>query len=311
MARQAGVRYALTKPTAPLSGLGEPDQPGVLESIRDRFTDAGITLLGLEGDPFDMSRIKLGQPGREADLDRYTRLLENMAGCGLHTLCYNFMARLPGQLHDWSRTKIDYPTRGGALATAFKLADLPREDRSPGMLSAESLWQHYTTFIQHVMPVAERVGVRMAIHPDDPPIPTLNGCPRIFGRVEAFERGYQLAPSPSNGVTFCQANFSLMPGDVATHARTMADRIAFVHWRNVIGAADDFYETFHDEGDLDMAEMIRIYAELSFDGPIRMDHAPLMHGEPEPWMPGYGINGRLLGIVYLRGLLRGMRIEET
>jgi mannonate dehydratase len=147
------------------------------------------------------------------------------------------------------------------------------------------------------------------LHPDDPPIPELLGVGRLFHEVEAFERAYALAPSPSNVVTFCQANFILMPGDVTDHARRLADRIAFVHWRDVAGEATRFHETFHDDGPHDMVAMVRLYHDLGFTGPIRLDHAPLMHGEPTPWMPGYGTLGRTHAAAYLRGICQASAIE--
>ncbi len=308
LARQAGVKYAVTKPTAALTGLGQPYEPGVLAAVKQRFHDAGLTLLGLEGDPFDLSRIKLGLEGRAQDLERYAQLLALMGESELNLLCYNFMARPPGQTHDWSRTRVDQLTRGGALTTAFRLADVPHTPHEPIGLSACDLWRNYVAFIRAVLPHAERAGVTMALHPDDPPIPQLRGMSRIFGTLEAFENSYRSASSPANGITFCQANFMLMPGDVTDHARHLADRIAFVHWRDVVGVAEDFSETFHDAGPHDMAGMLRLYAELGFTGPIRLDHAPLMHGEAAPWMPGYGTVGRLLAASYLRGLAQGLGI---
>ncbi len=307
LAVQGGVRFAVTKAAPSLSGLAAPFELDALRQVQQRFAEAGLTLVGLEGDQFDMSRIKLGQPGRQEDVERYCRMLENMAALGINLLCYNFMARLPGQAHDWSRTRIDLPTRGGALTTAFNLAQVPIANATGG-LTAEQLWKNYQWFIERVMPHAQRVDVKMALHPDDPPVPVLGGMARIFGTMDAFHRAYEVSPCPCNAVTFCQANFMLMPGDVAAHAKALAKRIAFVHWRDVAGTATDFHETFHDDGPHDMVAMIKLYHQLGFTGPIRLDHAPLMHGEPEAWMPGYGIHGRLLGAAYLRGIARGLGI---
>ncbi|MEM6504012.1 MAG: mannonate dehydratase [Planctomycetota bacterium] len=308
LAVQAGVRYAVTKPTAALSGLPSPEQPGVLATLQRRFADHGLTLIGLEGDPFDMAPIKLGLPRRDETLDRYRQLLQRMRELGLDLLCYNFMLRLPGATHDWSRTRTDHPTRGGALTTAFSFDDVPSAVAEP---THDTVWSNYQHFITAVIPDAEAAGVRMALHPDDPPLPILAGVPRLFGSIDAFHRAYALAPSPANAVTFCQANFTLMPGNPTEHARQLADRIAFVHWRDVVGTPQDFHETFHDDGPSDMAAWVRLYAELGFTGPIRMDHAPLLSGEPQPWMPGYGTTGRLLAIAYLRGMLRGLSIAEA
>lgn len=306
LAVQAGVGYAVTKATTQLSGLPAPDDRDALAAVQRRFADHGLTLLGLEGDQFDMSRIKLGAAGRDEDLERYRRMLANMGELGLDLLCYNFMVRPPGQTHDWSRTALDVPTRGAALTSEFRLADVPEsESSSGGSIPADRVWDHYAYFLRAVIDAAQAAGVRMALHPDDPPIPELRGAGRIFHEAEAFHRAYRLAPMHANAVTFCQANFVLMPGNAAEHARAFAaqDRIAFVHWRDVVGAADNFHETFHDAGPGDMAGWIASYHELGFDGPIRVDHAPLMHGETDPWMPGYGTLGRLLAFAYLRGVI--------
>ncbi|MEL7374281.1 MAG: mannonate dehydratase, partial [Pseudomonadota bacterium] len=303
---QAGVNYAVTKATSELSGLPAPYDRDALAAIQQRFSEFGLTLLGLEGDQFDMSRIKLGAAGRDDDLERYRRMLANMGELGLDLLCYNFMARPPGQSHDWSRTKTDVPTRGGALTSEFRLEDVPGSKSSPrASMSAKCIWDHYEYFLHAVIDSAEAAGVRMALHPDDPPIPMLSGVGRVFHEAEAFHQAYRLAPLPANAVTFCQANFMLMAGNAVEHARAFATqgRIAFVHWRDVAGSAHTFHETFHDAGPSDMAGWIDLYNELGFDGPIRVDHAPLMHGEPNPWMPGYGTLGRLLAFMYLRGVL--------
>ncbi|MEM9789620.1 MAG: mannonate dehydratase [Planctomycetota bacterium] len=304
LAVQAGVRYAVTKPTSSMSGLGEPWEPGVAMALKRRFAERGLALLGFEGDPFDLSRVKLGRPGRDEDFRRYRAMLEAMGETGLGLLCFNFVARLPGADHDWSRTREDYPLRGGALATAFDLERVPSGDAGV-VIAADAVWSNYAAFIRAVIPTAERAGVRMALHPDDPPLPELAGVSRVFGTVEAFERAHRLAPSPAHAVTFCQANFMLMPGRVEDHARRLADRVAFVHWRDVAGTAERFHETFHDGGPHDLAALLRLYHDLGLDVPIRVDHAPLMHGEGRPWMPGYGVHGRLLAAAYLRGIADG------
>ncbi len=306
LAAQAGVRFAVTKVTPELVGGADPAAVETLAVVQHDFAEHGIALLGLEGDPFDMTPIKLGRPGRDEVFDRYRRMLTSMGELGLHLLCYNFMARPPGQAHDWSRTQLARPLRGGALTSEFDAAKVAETHRT---LEHVELWENYERFVTAVLPAAERAGVRMALHPDDPPIPSVAGMPRLFHRVEGFERAYRSCPSLVNAVTFCQANFALMSGSLQEHARRLADRVAFVHWRDVAGRRDCFYETFHDDGPTDMVAMVRLYRDLGFTGPIRMDHAPLMHGEEKPWMPGYGIHGRLLAASYLRGICAAEGID--
>jgi mannonate dehydratase len=306
-ARQIGVRHAVTKLLPAVSGIDQPWTIDALRTVRDRFAEAQIELVGLEGDPFDMTRIKWGQNGREEDYDRYRQLLENMARLELRLLCYNFMPRPQNAAHDWLRTRTDVPLRGGSLSTAFDQAKLPPVATS---LSCEQLWANYRQFIEAVMPTAEQVGVRMSLHPDDPPVASLGGVARIFNSVENFDKAYQLHPCRANALTFCQANFKLMGVDLPATVRHFAedDRIAFVHWRDVQGSAEQFTETWHDEGPTDMAAMLGVYHEAGFAGPIRDDHVPLMHGEAVPDMPGYGALGHLFTMGYLKGALAGKGI---
>ena len=151
--------------------------------IQTRFREAGFTLYGLEGDQFDMRRIKLGLEGRDEDLERYCQMLRNMGELQIPLLCYNFMAGI-----GWHRTHGDVPTRGGALTSRFDIADVPKSLTEAGEISEERIWDNYACFIQHVMPVAEQAGVRMGMHPDDPPLPVLRGLARILYKPENFER---------------------------------------------------------------------------------------------------------------------------
>ncbi len=310
-ARQIGVTHAVTKAAPELSGLAAPDDLDALRAVRDRFAEAGIRLIGLEGDQFDMTRIKLGLPGREQDADRYRRMLINMGELGLGLLCYNFMARPPGAAHDWHRTDVNLPLRGGSIGTSFDAAAVPA---AKALSLAESqLWENYTWFIRSVIPAAEQAGVTMGLHPDDPPVGMLGGVARLFGTPQAFDRAYDLAPSRSNGVTFCQANFRLMGLDdrglMDWSARFAAQgRLAFVHFRDVRGTATRFTETWHDEGPTDMAAMLRHYHQIGFRGPIRDDHVPTMHGESAD-VPGYGALGHLFAVGYMKGIAAASGVE--
>lgn len=304
LALQMGVRHAICKCAPELTGLLPPWDIDALRTIQKRFSGAGLTLYGLEGDQFDMSRIKLGLTGRDEDLDLYCQMLRNMGELGIPLLCYNFMAGI-----GWHRTHGDFPTRGGALTSRFDAANIPASLTAAGEVSAERMWANYAYFIQRVMPVAEQAGVRMGMHPDDPPLPSLRGIARILCQPENFERAMALAPSPSNGVTFCQANFKLMGCDVEHWARRFGSqgKIFFVHFRDVRGTADQFEETFHDDGPTDMPAMLRLYHELGFQGPLRVDHVPTMAGETND-QPGYESLGRLFALGYTKGIMHALNI---
>ncbi len=236
LAAQMGVRYAICKCAPELTGLKAPDDFDSLQAIHARFAARGFQLLGLEGDEFDMQRIKLGLPGREEDLDRYCRMLENMGRLGIPLLCYNFMAGI-----GWHRSHDDLAIRGGALTSRFDLRDVPLGLTDHGRVDAERVWDNYAAFVARVVPVAEANGVTLGLHPDDPPVPVLRGIARIISSPEGIRRAMALSNSPSHGLTYCQANFRLLGDADATLLREFKDRIAFVHFRDVEGTADSLF----------------------------------------------------------------------
>jgi mannonate dehydratase len=177
-----------------------------------------------------------------------------------------------------------------------------------GEVSEENMWDNYEWFISQVMPVAEEAGVRMGLHPDDPPVSPLQGIARIFTNPDAIRRVLSLSDSPSHGLTFCQGTYVTMGAPVADVIREWKDRIFFVHQRDVAGTAENFHETFHDNGPTDMPAMLRVYKEVGYDGPIRSDHVPTMAGEDNS-QPSYGMNGTLFGVGYLKGMMDAIGIE--
>ena len=281
---------------------------------------AGLRVVGFEGDMFDMSPIKeYGAKGirdqgsgirRGEAIEKYVSYLELMARHDIRLLCYNFMVGT-----GWSRTGIR-EVRGGAKATCFSLADVQscasltsgKDSASPLKLTKEQVWENYEYFIKAVMPTAERLGIRMGLHPDDPCLPSLGGYARIFGSVEAYDRAYALYPSESNAVTFCQANFKLMGADLVEAARHFGKRIAFIHVRDVEGDKTDFTELFHDQGTTDQFALMCTYRKIGLDVPVRGDHVPEMEGDrrlAENCIPGYFTMGRLFANGYLKALLKG------
>ena len=314
---QMGITDVIVKVNPDLTGLPDPWRQETLSSIVSRLADAGLRVIGLEGDPFDMSPIKEYDSSaakdaeaakREEALAHYRELLKSMGRLGIKLLCYNFMVG-----KGWARTGVR-DGRGGAKATYFSLSQSSAVDGNrqhsgeKPRLSAGQVWANYEHFIKSVMPTAERCGVRMGLHPDDPCLPSLGGYARVFGSVEAYDRAYALVPSPSNAVTFCQANFKLMGVDLEATARHFGDRIAFIHVRDVEGTKEDFTELFHDQGTTDQFALMRVYRELGLDVPVRGDHVPEMSYDrqltPEG-TPGYFTLGRLFANGYLQALLKG------
>lgn len=271
-----------------------------LLAMRQQVEAAGLRLSVIEG--YQLSdRITLGMPGRDDDLARVCESITNMGRAGIPIYCYNFMA-----VFNWLRTSTDIVGRGGALVTRFdagQLVDVPHT--YAGETTDAQMWDNFAYFLQRVLPVAERAGVKLALHPDDPPMSPVRGLARIFRDMEAFKRVLDLADSTCNGITFCQGNFAAMPGVVIPDAiRYFGARkkIFFAHFRDIRGTVPLFEETFHDEGKTDMAEAVRAYFDVGYDGPVRPDHAPTMEGENNE-NPGYMVRGQIFAVGYMKGLI--------
>ena len=290
LAAQAGVENAVCR----IDRKYRTDDLDSFAAAQKSFAEAGFRLYALEGDQFDMSRIKLGLPGRDEDLERYRKMLRNMGKLGIRILCYNFMAGV-----GWFRSRNDVPYRGGALTSRWDRRDVPEE---PLKFSHEKLWENYTYFLRAVLPAAEEAGVYMCLHPDDPPVPELKGYPRIFTSAAAFRRMLELANSPSAGITFCAATFRAMGEDDMALIREWRERIRFVHMRDNEPSPGGFTETFHDNGPTDLAARFALLDELKMDVLLRPDHAPTMYGENND-EPGYAALGRIFAIGYFKGVM--------
>ena len=159
--------------------------------------------------------------------------------------------------------------------------------------------------------MAEEAGVKLAMHPDDPPLSPIRGVARIMSRVEDFQRLIELVPSPANGITLCQGNFTLMTNDLPSVIRRFGEqgRIFFVHFRDVRGTPEKFVETFHDDGQTDMAACMRAYRDIGYDGVCRPDHVPTMEGDSNDH-PMYSSMGRLFAIGYVKGLREAVYSED-
>lgn len=294
-----GIEHAIAKLAPELTGDIAIDNYESLARSKAIFESNGFKLTGVEGDQFDMSRIKLGLDGRQGDIERYCRMLENMGKLGIGLLCYNFMAT------GWYRTDIDLPERGGAVVSGFSMKKAKTEPvSSHGTFSESQIWENYHWFIEQIMPVAEANGVKMALHPDDPPISPLHGISRILTSADAIRKALSFSDSSSHGLTFCQGTYTTMNEDVfgLIHEFGRQKKIFFVHIRDVRGTPEDFRETFHDNGPTDMFKMMKAYREIEFEGPLRSDHVPTMAGESNDHF-GYEMKGNLFGIGYIKGLM--------
>jgi mannonate dehydratase len=291
---------------------GVPDEKGPVYSfdgflrMRKKFEDAGLSFAVCEGIPIP-DRVKLGQPGRDEDIDNFLKSLRNMGAAGIPVLCYNWMAGM-----GWLRTSLTTRVRGDALSSSYEHALMEKAPLTPyGIVGEDLLWQTLEYFLKIVVPVAEEAGVQLAMHPDDPPVSPIRGMSRIMVSPANFQRLIDLVPSPVNGLTYCQGCFSEMCVDVPATIRHFGKqhKLFFAHFRNVRGATTDFVEVFHDEpGNADMYEAMRAYYDLDYGLPMRPDHVPTMEGD-SGGHAGYTLLGRLLAVGYMRGLMEA--IEKT
>ena len=303
--------------------VGESWSVERISRLREQVERAGLALAVIESIPVHED-IKLGRPSRERLVAAYCDSVRNMGAAGVPVLCYNFMP-----VFDWTRTDLAMRMPDGSTALAYDDAALAAIDLSRGTgdlpgwataydarelaallaayraLDAERLWENLAWFLERVVPVAAESGVRMAIHPDDPPWPIF-GLPRIITDGAALERLIGIVDSPANGVTFCTGSLGASPAnDLPAMIRRVGGkgRINFAHCRNVaITGERRFHETSHpsSKGDVDMFEVLRALRDVGFAGPMRPDHGRMIWGETG--RPGYGLYDRALGGMYLYGL---------
>ncbi|MDE0104291.1 MAG: mannonate dehydratase [Bryobacterales bacterium] len=294
--------FQINTPALPGKERWEYEDLATLVSQAER---ADLRLIAIENVPRHFyDRIMLGQPGREKQLDNMIWTVRNIARAGIPYLGYNFM---PGGV--W-RTSQDTPVRGGALATSFRLstartvgagnqaqyaiwAGAPT-DRE---YSEEEIWENYSWFMERILPVCEEVGLRLALHPDDPPVPTLGGIGRVFRNFDNFRRAMETFDSPMHGLDFCHGCWSEMrAGKGVTDAiRYFGERgkIFYVHFRDVQGPVEDFTECYLGDGNCNPVESIRALKQVGFRGFVIPDHVPRMVGDGSwchrgrAWTVGY------------------------
>ena len=298
LAKQSGVEYGVIR--LPETADFDLANQSHWQTVYERFMSFGIKPLVIEPMPNEVhDHIKIGDNLRDQSIEKVIKMLPIMRKLDIDTICFNWMAHI-----GWYRTSNDVQERGGALVTEFCKKDFVPNDKS---ITEQQLWDNYEYFLKAVIPEAEKYGIKLALHPDDPPMPKLGDVSRIMVSADNIKKAvYDIVPSEMLGITMCQANYYIMAkysGEALDKViKDFADKIFFIHFRNLTGNIDCFRETFHDNGDLPMAHLIKLYKELGINAPIRVDHVPTLLGE-DTEVAGYAALGRLFAIGYLKGIL--------
>lgn len=283
-----------------------------VESYGVKLAMMPLPLSSVEIDKAEYPNIMLGKsPERDRDIDDICQMIRNAAKAGIPALKYNM------SILGIVRTE-PVKGRGSSSAHAFSYDKAIQEPplTAAGRVTEEMAWERITYFLKRVIPVAEEYKVRMACHPHDPGMPPgigFRGVERVLGSVDGLKRFIEIVPSQYHGLNFCQGTVSEMLKDPAKEVFDViryfgARRKIFnVHFRNIKGGFLNFQEAFPDEGDVDMAQAMRVYKEVGYDGMIMPDHLPTIPGDPGDYTGGPKGFGFALG--YMRGIMQMVAAE--
>jgi mannonate dehydratase len=269
-----------------------------LGGIREQAESHGLQLqnVALTG----VDEISLARPDRDKAIEQWCDALRAMGAVGVPTMGWNF--KPIGNFRTTSAIG-----RGGARYSTFDYEEWERtkgewpDEWARKQIDEDGMWANIDYFLHRIVPVAEECGVRLALHPDDPPIPEpMGGAARIVSTLDQYERIFSLVPSDSNAMLFCQGCVTEMGVDVYEAIRRIGaqGKIVYVHFRNVKGSERYFEEVFIDEGDVDMLQAMRTYKEVGFEGPFMMDHTPSIPGDDK------GRAGHALAAGYMRAMIQ-------
>lgn len=302
--------------------VGEVWSNESINEIKKMAEDVGLTFEVVESVPVHED-IKLGLPTRDKYIANYCENIKRLGKAGVKCICYNFMP-----VFDWTRTQLDKIAEDGSTSLVYyenqlkgknPLSDdmnLPGWDSSYkkeelkelfaqyAKVDEEKLWSNLEYFLKAIIPVAKKAGVKMAIHPDDPPWPIF-GLPRIITDEKNLDRFLKIVAVEENGLTFCTGSLGVaQKNDVVRmiDKYSKQKRIHFMHIRNIKFVENGFEETAHNQyaGSLDIVGVLKVLHKNKFDGYIRPDHGRMIWGETGK--PGYGLYDRALGANYINGI---------
>ncbi len=290
-----------------------------LRDLKEAVNAEGLELAAIENlDPSHWCDVLLDGPAREQQLEDIKTIVRRMGKAGIPCLGYNFS--IAGV---WGHVQGPF-ARGGAESVGFLGEKGPKETPIPkgqvwnmtydtsapagdiGAVTSEQLWQRLEMFLKAVVPAAEEAGVRLAAHPDDPPMPTLRGTARLVYQPHLYQKLLDIYPSYYNALEFCQGTIAEMSeGDVyeTIEKHLRQGNIAYVHFRNVRGKVPEYHEVFADEGDVDFVRCMRIYRKNSYDGVMIPDHTPQMTCSAS-WHAGMA-----WALGYMRGIIATLESE--
>jgi mannonate dehydratase len=310
LAKQMGVLGAVGGIDPKMVGMDKSNnwEFDVIKAVKESWEKEGLKLTVVEGPPSLNTKTKLGLAGKDEEIANFITFMKNISQLGIDTVCYNWMP-----LISWARSDKAIPDRGGALVMGFDIDKIEGEPITQyGTLTHDLMWKNLEYFLKAVVPEAEKYGIKLSMHPDDPPVDAIRGVPRIMTSVPAFKRMLDIYPSPHNGITW-DGTFGEMgekgkPEDLPAAMEYFCKKnvISFVHFRNVRGYRQHFHETFIDEGQMDMVKLMQILYNSGYKGPLRPDHVPTMAGDSNNF-PGYSTIGTLFAIGYIRGLIDSAR----
>jgi len=279
----------------PLKGDAEWSHENLL-ALRNRIEAAGLRLNAIENVPISFyDDIMLGREGRHEQIEHMKTTIRNMGKAGIPMFGYH-----------WSPTGVwrtgNREIRGAATATEFDRDQANNELVYGREYSETELWENYELFVRELLPVAEESGVKLCLHPNDPPVSgTLGGVPMLFRDFGSFKRAMDLVSSPNHGLEFCLGCWSQMGEDLEEVIRYFGERdeIFYVHFRDVEGVVPRFHETWIDEGNYDALEIMSLLKEVAFSGMMIPDHTPHLEGDTD-----WEHRGRAYTVGYLKALLR-------